>query len=128
MARILILDDLKIRHDRFISILHGHELVHAWTYDEAIDALVKKGPFDMACLDHDLGENLNVEPTVLYDMYHNVELDGSDLALWLFQNQWACPRKILIHSHNPAGSIFMFDILSKIPNIEVRKLPFAVAP
>lgn len=54
--RILVLDDSLARHETFKKRLQGHSLTHVTTRDEAIDALNTQPQFDMAYLDHSLGE------------------------------------------------------------------------
>ncbi len=53
--KIFILDDQPERHEGFRDILPAHQLTHVWTFDDAVEAL-SNTKFDMACLDHDLGD------------------------------------------------------------------------
>lgn len=54
--RILVLDDSLARQEIFKKRLAGHELTHVTTRDEAIKALNEQPRFDLAYLDHSLGE------------------------------------------------------------------------
>jgi CheY-like chemotaxis protein len=137
--KILILDDLPERHERFRLILKDHNVTHVWTYDDAVKAFQEE-KFDMACLDHDLGDlswntdnsviidspnfKLTYTPSVIYDMYKTHCLTGDDLCYWLSKNPVHCPAKILIHSWNPEGAARMSSRLKDIPGIEVNVKPF----
>ena len=55
MPRVLVLDDDDVRHEVFSQILSGCEVLHVHTAWEACRALQQSVPFDLACLDHDLG-------------------------------------------------------------------------
>lgn len=137
MKNIIIVDDMPQRHEGFRLIFHGHNLTHCWTYSQALFAF-RKQQFDMACLDHDLAdfghkvevESLNFKLTFKPDyyeggMYSKLPYDGADICVWLRDNPQFCPRKILIHSHNPDGAKVMHNILSSISTIEeLRQEPF----
>lgn len=134
---ILILDDMVERHEGFRLILHGNKLTHCWTYTDAIWAF-RKEKFDMACLDHDLGDfgrkvevksknfNLIFKPDFYESgMYSRQPYDGADVCVWLRDNPQFCPRKILVHSHNPDGAKMMVSILKQIPTVEeIKQIPF----
>ena len=134
MSKVLVLDDIVERHEGFRKILAGHEVTHCWTYLQAITAF-KTQKYDMACLDHDLGdlgrkvrvksEHFNL--TFYPDSYEGGGMypgarsyyDGTDVAFWLKENPTYCPSKILIHSHNPTGANSMAVMLKQIPGVEV---------
>jgi hypothetical protein len=125
--RVLILDDMDCRHERFKKILHKCTLYHAFTIDEAISFIDKEEiPFDLVCLDHDLGDNPDIEPTSFAGMYGSKILTGQDFCHFMVQKYKKgnlIARKAIIHSHNPTGRIAMADILSVIP-IKVKVLSF----
>jgi CheY-like chemotaxis protein len=142
--KILILDDQPERHEGFIRIFaeRKHELTHAWTYQQAIKAM-KADKFGMACLDHDLGDrafdegpevtiksfnfDLTYSPDFVNDGMYNASrryLDGRDVVEWMVQNEFRCPPKVLIHSHNPDGARVMAERLRTISWITVFVKPF----
>lgn len=139
---ILILDDDPNRHEGFIQILNGHNLFHVWTYRQAIKAF-RNEKFDMACLDHDLGEHsihgedVNVDSQHFHLTYspdfHNdgmydgsrIYLDGADVCVWLRDNPQFCPKKVLIHSWNVVGAETMHNILNQIPGIAITRKAFS---
>jgi len=53
---ILILDDMKVRHDSFDRTYADHEIIHAYSYSDCIKALNGDRKFDLVHLDHDLDE------------------------------------------------------------------------
>lgn len=141
MTKILILDDDVFRHERFRTILVGHDLTHVWTYTQALIAF-RKEKFDMACLDHDLGDqktkkgkvivkspnfNLSFKPDCYEDGMFGVPdyYDGRDVCVWLRDNPQYCPRKVFIHSWNYPGAEQMVDILRNVPNIQIKQMPFS---
>lgn len=63
--------------------------------------------FDVMSLDHDLGD----------------DLDGTYVADWLVRNMWKMPKRILIHSSNPAGAERMYKILQ--PHTAVYRIDYA---
>ena len=142
---ILILDDMPERHEGFKRILSDHSLTHVWTFSQCVKAM-KKQKFDMVCLDHDLGDalfqsdeftvkidspnfHLEFSPDFVNDgMYTSSRrfLDGRDVCEWMVNNEFRCPKKVLIHSHNPSGAQQMKTILNTISWIEVVVLPFSI--
>jgi hypothetical protein len=140
--RILILDDLSVRHERFRAILNSHDLVHIWTYDDAVAAL-RGSDFDMACFDHDLGDldkggegvevdsdhfKLKYLPSTVSTGYGTHYLNGADLCFWLYKNPARCPPKVLIHSRNVVGAGNMKAYLEAIQGVSIRVLPFEAVP
>lgn len=117
--KILILDDMEERHEGFKKILSGHELIHAWTFSQAQDFLANDR-FGMACLDHDLGDNLSIRPDWQTDMYGSHQLNGADLCYWLRNNPQHCPPKVLVHSWNPDGAESMRRLLCQIDGVQVE--------
>lgn len=75
----------------------------AFTVNEAIDSLRNSERFDIAFLDHDLGGRTFVEER---------EGTGTEVAEWIVtMKPHERPRRIIVHSHNPAGAQRMTDIL-----------------
>lgn len=98
--RILVLDDDEQRHEIFAKRLRGNEVKHVFTSSQAIEALQNAflAPFDLAYLDHDLGEKIN-------DPYPR-EVTGDDVARWMVMELpiERRPKQIIIHSWNPDGA------------------------
>jgi CheY-like chemotaxis protein len=76
--RIMVLDDSLARHEIFKKRLAGHDVTHVTTRDEAIKALNEQPQYDVAYLDHSLGEteaplNPGVTPDQLPSGMHVVD-------------------------------------------------------
>ena len=116
---ILILDDLRERHEVFKIRYQGHQLFHAWTAEECI-SLLKKQKYDLITLDHDLGE-------VRSESYNEAFLakDGGDVAHWIANHldKALYPPKVIIHSWNPNGSRSMYLTLQSV-GISVEREEF----
>ena len=80
------------------------------TYTMGISALKLLGPWDMALLDHDLGEVKRESDT------NDRELNGSRLVDWLEENPQYIPKRVSLVTANPAGRAYMEMVLSKIMN------------
>ena len=90
MPRVLVLDDDDARHTVFSQILSGCEVLHVHTAWEACRALQQSAPFDLACLDHDLGEFGAIRPG-----------DGMEVAQFIARDMRdKIPRWVLVHSCN----------------------------
>ena len=61
--RVLVLDDVKHRHDVFDLLYGGDEVEHCYGYHDFCDKLDGDGPWDLVHLDHDLGD---FKPTDTY--------------------------------------------------------------
>lgn len=123
--RVLILDDVEIRHQRFAKILSSSQLFHAYTFRAAQkiidDQAALNLPIEMACLDHDLGDHQEADFEV--GMYGNHYFNGADFAFWLSKHP-ACPLRILIHSHNSSGVERMRRHLLKVDGLDLLISPF----
>jgi CheY-like chemotaxis protein len=109
--RILILDDVDGRHLVIAGRFPTDERVHVKSTSEAIAALGPTAPrFDLALLDHDLGE----------DPLNGVDVARAIAAL----PPQSRPTLVIIHSHNPNGAERMRDILLDV-QIDVRIEPFS---
>ena len=129
--RILILDDMPERHEGFKVLLKGHDLVHAYTYTDAVESARFKSPFDMMCLDHDLDDGFEAMKTADWyeggGMYvgNKTYYNGQDFCWRLHQFPEFCAPKVLIHSWNDTGGKAMEAILRSIPrDIEITRKPF----
>jgi CheY-like chemotaxis protein len=120
MSRVLILDDNESRHREFQKILADSERTHVWTASQAIDALRDNPPYDLLCLDHDLGDQRN-------RLLLTPPGDGADVAVFinikLEKNKY--PKRVLIHSWNPTGAQRMADLIRSV-GINVIVKPFHI--
>jgi len=138
--KILILDDMVERHEGFLKHFAGHDITHCWTYLQAVTAM-RETKFDIACLDHDLGDltkggkvkvdsehfKLEFRPDYSTEGYGGGKsyYTGADVAWWLKNNPGYCPSKILVHSHNPDGANNIALLLKSIPGVEVSIKPYS---
>ena len=108
---ILLLDDNQHRITFFQNSLKKHNLVVCRHAKAAIKAL-KKDPFDLVFLDHDLeGEPANPEE----------ENCGSEVARFIVGHDIHCGR-IILHTENRAGRESMEAILVTCESIPYSKL------
>ena len=90
MFRVLVLDDSPERLDAFAEILEGCRFRLVSTSKAARIALLDEEPFDLVCLDHDLGEFGAVRPG-----------NGMEVAQFIARDMRdKIPRWVLIHSSN----------------------------
>jgi CheY-like chemotaxis protein len=120
MTRVLILDDDENRHREFDRILHGLSLLHVYTAAQTISALRDNAPYDLVCLDHDLGEHENRALVAKPG-------DGTEVALFINRHleHSHYPKRVLIHSWNSAGRQRMADLIRAV-GIPVTVKPFHV--
>lgn len=122
--RILILDDDENRHNEFARRYEGHDLVHAYTAKDAQTAL-KAGGFDLATLDHDLGDYH--EETGPDDSVIMREMTGYDVVGFLVRevprDRW--PAEMIVHSWNAPRARMMTEIL-RDHGVRVTYKPFIV--
>lgn len=105
--RILVLDDEPARHNLFAAAWGRHDIVQAWTADEAERAL-EGDRFDLVTLDHDLGPTSH--QSGLYVARHIASMPESSR-----------PAEVFIHSANPVGAQAMMDALVRV-GIIVRRI------
>lgn len=122
--RILFLDDNPQRHDAADECFDGAEVVHAWTYWDAI-GLLEDERFDVIYLDHDLNDWESA--SVITGMYGSRELTGLDVARFIARQlrRDMSPGRIVVHSWNPAGASSMVQILKSV-GIPTVYEPFTV--
>lgn len=117
--RILILDDLQIRHDAYRKLYSNHELAHAYNYNDFVKYL-NQGVWDYIHLDHDLGAGDN--PDYYLDGFgKSREYTGQDAAKLVVQLDYQ--PKVIIHSINTVGANQIKQILQDY-QIEVIMEPF----
>jgi len=114
--RILVLDDDPFRHKVFVQALHGHDITHVWTCEQAMNALIRcQVPFDLAYLDHDLGEVDGQDGTFVA----NFIASGLHMAKW--------PKRIVIHSWNDVGARRMHLIMHDAGLRRISRVPFSAS-
>lgn len=122
--KVLILDDKAERHVVFRRKLIGHELIHAYTYDEGIiEVNTDPSSFDVMFLDHDLSEN-----SILCDPHTAKEPTGSTFAQHLADLGFGAFKPelgVFLHSLNPAGRVNMLNILRNA-GFNCHELPFTL--
>jgi CheY-like chemotaxis protein len=101
MFRVLVLDDSPERLEAFSKILKGCQARLVSTSEAARVALIEDEPFDLVCLDHDLGEFGAVRPG-----------NGMEVAQFIARNMRdKIPRWVLIHSSNvPAAERMVYEL------------------
>lgn len=106
--RILILDDMDVRHSGFAKVFADLDRTHVYFFSDTIDALNTKGPFDVVYLDHDLGD-FRVAEKNEYDRPYT----GHDVALYIARvlDPDKRPGRVVVHSWNPDGARAMRQVL-----------------
>lgn len=97
--KILFLDDMAVRHEAFLRNHIGHEVVQAWTADQA-KTLLDSNVFDIACLDHDLAEE-HYEQFEAHEYTSGTGMDVVDHICTMPAEKR--PKRVIIHSLNPRG-------------------------
>lgn len=119
--RVLILDDIKDRHDTFDKVYDGDEVIHAYTYMDFCNKL-GDGKWDLVSLDHDLGDFVD-DPSTYVDGWGNIcQYTGKHAAMRIAEMD-DFDGRVIIHSANPVGARGMFDILGRC-GIDVVVRPF----
>jgi len=102
--RILILEDSPERQEKFYDALDGNTSLYfatnAWDAITLLDSVL----FDLAFLDHDLGE---------VDFLRETDNTGYTVAKWLQAHPDRMPKRVIIHSLNPVGAQRMAQCLPK---------------
>ncbi len=121
--RILILDDMKIRHDTYAERYAGNDIVHTYNFFAFLDALHEQSPFDLIHLDHDLGDFVT-NPDYWVDGWgHKREFNGQNASFEVARlDDELLPSQVIIHSINPVGAKAMFEIIKK------KGLPVSLQP
>ncbi len=120
--RILFLDDIQERHDKFRGMSIGYVVDYVWTATEAIEKLANKElEYDAVCLDHDLGGEYYVDS-------EDPRGTGYTVAKWVEENCESAEinrriKQFLIHSHNDAGARRMHQALAQT-DVPTRRIPF----
>ena len=110
--KILILDDMQMRHDVFANFFAGHDVTHTFKFSDFVKALEQNSPFDIIHLDHDLADFFD-QPDFLIDNHgRKKEYNGQHAALKVTQlPEELLPLNVIIHSVNPLGAQAMLEII-----------------
>jgi len=104
--KILFLDDMKSRRDRFQQSAIGHSVDFAITAQEAID-LLDKNEYDAIYLDHDLEESH-------YHITKEDDKDGRFVANHLRAMKQHHGKIVIVHSLNPDGRANIKSLLQDL--------------
>lgn len=126
--RILVLDDMKLRHDAFDSIYESHEVRHAYTYTEFMFMLTDGAPWDVLHLDHDLGDEVVDCDTYVDGWGHRCEFNGQHAVLRVCElREDQMPKTaVIIHSINPSGAAAMKQLLTRRVSMLPAEVQFRV--
>ena len=124
--RVLFLDDQEVRFTVFKQLCIGKGVQAEWvdTADKAIDFLRQNDPYDLVCLDHDLGpEHYNAysQEEIGEEPNYGDDATGYDVALFIVTelDDEKQPRFAAVHSFNRHGSQRMTAVLSEAGAQEV---------
>jgi CheY-like chemotaxis protein len=95
--RILYLDDMQERHDYFDRKHRHDDVTHVYSHVEAVRALATFPAFDLASLDHDLGDG----ETGYYTAKYIAEVLTPEKR----------PLEVIVHSFNTVGAPLMVAVL-----------------
>jgi hypothetical protein len=125
--KILILDDMKFRHDIFDKMFEGHDVTHVFKFFDFAKEL-ENNVFDLICLDHDLGDEVSNPDFWIDGWGKRREFNGADAAVKVCElNDAALPKQVIIHSINSVGAKTMLHILQR-KGIPVEWQPFREIP
>ena len=111
--RILVLDDDAGRQRAFGQRLMNHTLTQVVNFHQVVRALQTEPKFDLAFLDHDLGEQAYADQE---GDYLDSEKTGSDVARFIARElpKEKYPDRIIVHSWNSVGSKRMVELLQDV--------------
>ena len=121
--RVLFLDDAESRHNYFRGQSIGHSVDHVWTAAEAIEALNTREPYDVACLDHDLeaAHYPGMAEAGIVATTPTGQAVADHIASMPEEKR---PRRVIVHSFNPAGAVSMERALRGALRDGVLRIPF----
>lgn len=110
--RILVLDDVKSRHDAFDRLYEDADVRHAYTYKQFV-YLLNGVKWDVVHLDHDLGDAVTAD-TYVDGWGAKQEFNGLHAAARVCElNDEDLPTQVVIHSINPEGARAMKTLLER---------------
>ena len=120
--KILILDDIKHRHEVFAKKYQGHEIVHVYKYSDFC-AQLESNQFDLIHLDHDLGDFVADADTYVDGWGSTREFNGSHASMRVCElEDDKLPEKVIVHSINSVGAKNMLS------NCQRRGIPVVWEP
>ena len=124
---ILILDDIKYRHDVFDKVYGAGECLHSYLYSDFLHKL-SASPYDLIHLDHDLGDFVTNADTYIDGCGKIQQYNGVHAAIRICEMEdHFLPKRVIIHSVNPEGARAMLSTLRR-RGIDVTWEPFADIP
>lgn len=120
---ILILDDIKHRHDVYDNVYGAGNCLHSYTYTDFLQKLTAS-PYDLIHLDHDLGDFVANADTYVDGWGKIQEYNGQHAAMRICElKDHLLPKKVIIQSVNPVGSKAMISMLQR-RGVDVSWEPF----
>jgi hypothetical protein len=112
--KILVLDDIKFRHDVFDDMYPMDEVHHSYKFHDFVSRLNSGAPWGLLQLDHDLGDFVE-DADFFRDGWGNIrEFNGQHAV------QAVCdlpdellPKQVIVHSINPEGAKRMMSMLER---------------
>lgn len=120
--RILVLDDMKVRHEAFVRFYEGHDVVSTFTYRQFLICLNTQ-EWDLIHLDHDLGDDRDADWYV--DGWGKKrEYNGMHAAMRICElDESKRPKQVIVHSVNNVGAPGMVQMLRKA-GVDTKWEPF----
>ena len=115
MFRVLVLDASQERREAFAEALEGCQARFVVTSKAAKIALIDEDPFDLVCLDHDLGEFGVVRPGNGLEVAEFITRDMRDKI----------PRWVLVHSANVPAADRMVHELADARGCDVMRSAYS---
>ena len=111
--RILVLDDIRFRHESFARLYDTDEVVHVYRYNAFLDMLATC-KWDLIHLDHDLGDFVDDADTYVDGWGKTREFNGQHAAMRICEMEDdKLPGRVIIHSVNPEGARAMKSMLER---------------
>lgn len=121
--KILILDDLDVRHVAFAKIYAEHEVTSVYVYDDFL-VKINECKWDLIHLDHDLGDFVSCASTYVDGWGNICDYNGQHAAMRVCELDDAMkPDNVIVHSVNPYGARVMVQMI-KNAGIPVVWEPF----
>lgn len=112
--KILVLDDIRFRHDTFDHVYDQDDVYHAYTYSDFLAQLHNGSPWDLLHLDHDLGDFVNDPDTYVDGWGIKREYNGQHATSRVCElSDELLPKRVIVHSINPAGAKAMCGMLER---------------
>lgn len=110
VLRVLILDDMQVRHDAFARIYSECEIKHTYTYSQFV-SLLSTEKWDIIHLDHDLGDECDPD-TYVNGWGETVEYNGMHAVRRVCElSEDRRPKQVIVHSINVSRAPIMVQDL-----------------